>query len=202
MIQPIYVYGHQILEQQCIEIPHDSSTLSDMILDLWDTMRNAQGCGLSAPQIGLAYNVFIIDSKSVFQSIGKAFRNKYFEPDDNGISETFINAKLIRVSNEVWKAKEGCLSLPSLTREVNRPWKITVSYLNQNLEKQECEFTGLTARMILHELDHINGILLLTYLRPLSQKMLYFKLKSIKNGKVKVAYPIAKKQKIVIPFNG
>ena len=197
MIQPIYVYDQQILEQPCLDIPHDSPMLSNLILDLWDTMRNAQGCGLSAPQIGVSYSVFIIDSKSVFQSIGKAFRHKYYEPDDKGITETFINAQLIQTSSEIWTAKEGCLSLPSLIRDVSRPWKIKVSYFNQNLEKQECEFTGLTARMILHELDHINGVLLLAHLLPFSQKMLYFKLKSIKNGKVKVTYPTMKKQKLV-----
>lgn len=197
MIQPIYVYDQQILEQPCLDIPHDSPMLSNLVLDLWDTMRNAQGCGLSAPQIGKAYNVFVIDSANAYQSIGKAFRNKYYEPNDKGITETFINTKLIQASSKVWTAKEGCLSLPSLIRDISRPWKIKVSYFNQNLEKQECEFTGLTARMILHELDHINGVLLLAHLLPFSQKMLYFKLKSIKKGKVKVAYPTMKQQKLV-----
>ncbi|MDI9863834.1 peptide deformylase [Flectobacillus longus] len=191
MIQPIYVYDQQILVQKCLDIPHDLPILPNLILDLWDTMRNAQGCGLSAPQIGLPYNVFVIDSQNAFQAIGKGFRKRYFDTEDKGIQEIFINPQLLEVSSKMWKAEEGCLSLPSLIKEVSRPWLIKISYYNEQLEHHVQEFSGLTARMILHELDHTKGILLINHMGVFTKKYLYFKLKSIKKGRVKVSYPIS-----------
>ncbi|MDI9874309.1 peptide deformylase [Flectobacillus rivi] len=191
MIQPIFVYGQHILEQPCTDIQLESPQLQNLVNNLWDTMRNAQGCGLSAPQIGLPYNVFVIDSQNAFQAIGKGFRKRYFDAEDKGIQGIFINPQLLEVSSKMWKAEEGCLSLPSLIKGVSRPWQIKISYYNEQLEYRIQEFSGLTARMILHELDHTNGILLINHMGLLIKKYLYFKLKSIKKGRVKVSYPIS-----------
>ncbi|MFY7827986.1 MAG: peptide deformylase [Flectobacillus sp.] len=190
MIQPVYLYGQSILSQNCTDIMLDNPQLPIITVNLWDTMRNAQGCGLSAPQIGLPYNLFVIDSQNAFQAIGKGFRGKYFEAKDSGIQETFINPQVLESSSKMWKAEEGCLSLPGLIQTVDRPWKIKVKYHNEKLELRIQEFSGLTARMILHELDHTKGVLLINYLSVFARKYRYFKLKSIKKGHVKVAYPV------------
>jgi peptide deformylase len=190
MKRPILAYGHSILKQPCEAITVTFPGLTQAIADMWETMYNANGCGLAAPQIGLPIRLFIVDSKTTFDRMETADRVAYFEQHDQGIRETFINAKIIVYSANFWEDEEGCLSIPNLLQQVKRPWSITITYLNANFEKQIKTFSGTTARMIQHEYDHTEGILYLDHLSPLTRKLMQAKLKKIGKGNIKPTYPM------------
>lgn len=190
MKRSILAYGHQILKQKCNDVEKDYPELDKLIDDMWETMENANGCGLASPQIGLPIRLFIVDSKSTFDNLGEEDRKFYFPQDDKGIMETFINVNIIQRSEKLWEDEEGCLSIPNLFYKVKRNWAITIEYYNRNFEKQIRTFSGTTARMIQHEYDHTEGILYLDYLKPLTKKLLEGKLKKIARGQIKTRYPM------------
>ena len=190
MKRSILAYGHQILKQKCNDVEKDYPELDKLIDDMWETMENANGCGLASPQIGLPIRLFIVDSKSTFDNLGEEDRKFYFPQDDKDIMETFINANIIQRSEKLWEDEEGCLSIPNLFYKVKRNWAITIEYYNRNFEKQIRTFSGTTARMIQHEYDHTEGILYLDYLKPLTKKLLEGKLKKIARGQIKTRYPM------------
>lgn len=190
MILPVLAYGHRILKQPCKNISADFPGLTQLISDMCETMRNAGGCGLAAPQIGLAVRVFMVDSKTTFENLDEAGRKIYFDENDKGISETFINSVIIHRSKEFWEDDEGCLSIPGLTQKIKRHWSVTITWLDKNFERQTQTFHGGTARMIQHEYDHTEGILYLDYLKPLTKKLMESKLKKIAKGKIQAKYPV------------
>ncbi|ADY52207.1 peptide deformylase [Pseudopedobacter saltans DSM 12145] len=190
MKRSILAYGHHILKQKCNYIEKDYPELDKLIADMWETMENANGCGLASPQIGLPIRLFIVDSKSTFDNLGEEDRKFYFPQDDKGIMETFINAKIIQRSEELWDDEEGCLSIPNLFYKVKRNWAITIEYYNRNFEKQIRTFSGTTARMIQHEYDHTEGVLYLDYLKPLTKRLMASKLQKILKGQIVPAYPM------------
>lgn len=190
MKRSILAYGHHILKQKCNYIEKDYPELDKLIADMWETMENANGCGLASPQIGLPVRLFIVDSKSTFDNLGEEERKFYFPQDDKGIMETFINAKIIQRSEELWEDEEGCLSIPNLFYKVKRNWAITIEYYNRNFKKQIRTFSGTTARMIQHEYDHTEGVLYLDYLKPLTKRLMASKLQKILKGQIVPAYPM------------
>lgn len=190
MKRAILAYGHHILKQKCNDIEKDYPELDKLIADMWETMENANGCGLASPQIGLPIRLFIVDSKSTFDNLEEGDRKFYFPQDDKGIMETFINAKIIQRSEELWDDEEGCLSIPNLFYKVKRNWAITIEYYNRNFEKQIRTFSGTTARMIQHEYDHTEGVLYLDYLKPLTKRLMASKLQKILKGQIVPAYPM------------
>lgn len=190
MKRSILAYGHHILKQKCNDIEKDYPELDKLIADMWETMENANGCGLASPQIGLPIRLFIVDSKSTFDNLGEEDRKFYFPQDDKGIMETFINAKIIQRSEELWEDEEGCLSIPNLFYKVKRNWAITIEYYNRNFEKQIRTFSGTTARMIQHEYDHTEGVLYLDYLKPLTKRLMASKLQKILKGQIVPTYPM------------
>jgi len=187
---PILAYGHSILREKCKEIEGDFHNLTNLIRDMWETMENASGCGLAAPQIGQAIRLFIVDSQTTYQHLGNADRKYYFDAGDTGIKETFINPRIISSAGSYWEDEEGCLSIPGLARIVERPWAVTIEYEDLKREKQVKSFSGTTARMIQHEYDHIEGTLYLDHLNQLTRRLLEARLKKIKKGQIKVRYPM------------
>lgn len=187
---PIVAYGNRILKQKCIPINENSEEIQGLINNMWETMENSNGCGLASPQINKPLQLFIVDSQITFENIDTEDQLLYFEKNDKGIRETFINAKIIDTSEEVWDDYEGCLSIPGLSQKVERPWKITIEYLNQDFISQTKTFTGLTARIIQHEYDHTQGVLYIDHLKSLKRKMIESKLKKIVNGNIKTGYPM------------
>ena len=185
---PILAYGNSVLRQKCSQIAENTPEVQQLIHNMWETMDHANGCGLSSSQIGKPLRLFIVDSRSVFENSGTEDRLVYFDKDDRGIRETFINAKIIRSSEAHWGDYEGCLSIPGLSQKVERPWGITIEYLDQNFIRQTKNFTGLTARIIQHEYDHTQGILYLDHLKPLTRKMMESKLKKIAAGAIRTGY--------------
>lgn len=187
---PIFAYGSPILKQPSLNVDHNSPEVQQLIRDLWETMENANGCGLSACQAGKALKIFVADSKTTYDLLEAGDRKLFFEGPDQGIKEVFINAEITQYSEETWEDHEGCLSIPGLSQKVKRPWKITVAYLNGSFEKQVKTFAGITARIIQHEYDHTNGILYLDHLKPLTKKLMETRLKNILKGKIKPPYPM------------
>lgn len=187
---PIVAYGNRILKQKCIPINENSQEMQDLITNMWETMENSNGCGLSSSQINKPLQLFIVDSQITFENLDTESQLLYFEKNDKGIRETFINAKIIDTSEETWADYEGCLSIPGLSQKVERPWEITIEYFNQDFIKQTKTFTGLTARIIQHEYDHTQGVLYIDRLKPLTRKLIESRLKKIVDGNIKTGYPM------------
>lgn len=190
MKRAILAYGHSMLRQQCKDIEKEYSGLDKLIADMWETMRNANGCGLAAPQIGLPVKLFIVDSRTTFENLEEADREIYFDRDDKGIMETFINARIIERSGTLWQDGEGCLSIPGLLQKVKRHWTIKMEYYDHSFDKHIRSFSGTTARMIQHEYDHTEGILYLDYLKPLTKKLVATRLRKIMKGQIRPRYPM------------
>lgn len=184
---PIYAYGQSVLREKGIEITPEYPDLQTFIDDMWETLYAADGCGLAAPQVNHPVRLFIVDSLETYLKMEEDDRKEFFD-GDQGIKETFINAKVVKYSDEYWIEEEGCLSIPGLSEDVERPWSITIEYLDRNFQKQRKIFSGTTARMIQHEYDHTDGKLYVDRIKPIRKKLLKGKLQKITSGDVKVNY--------------
>lgn len=190
MVLPIYAYGHPILRKVCTAIDREYPALDGLIADMWETMVNATGCGLAAPQIGHSIRLFVVDSRSTYDHLKEKDRQKYFAAGDTGIEETFINARIIHHSPETWEDLEGCLSIPGLARKITRSRSIEIEYYDAGFQKQIRQFAGLTARMIQHEYDHIEGILYPDHLPVDARRLMKSKLQKITSGRIKPPFPM------------
>lgn len=178
MILPIYGYGFSVLKTECKEIDSDYKGLKKLISDMWQTMYQASGVGLAAPQIGKDIRLFMVDTIQIMEE----------EEKEKGIKKVFINAQIIDESGEPWAYEEGCLSIPFIRADVSRQPDITIRYLDKDFVEHEETYTGLNARVIQHEYDHINGTLFIDHLKPLKKKMLKRKLESIRKGNIDPEY--------------
>lgn len=186
MILPIVAYGNPILRKVAEDITPDYPELKKLLDDMWETMYSSYGVGLAAPQINRNIRLFIVDSKQIFDNQDDEDKGKY--SDEPGLKETFINARIKELSGPEWVYNEGCLSIPKIREDVSRHETVVLEYFDANFKPQLKTFTGITARVILHEYDHIEGKLFIDYLKPLRKKMLGSKLTDITKGKVKVDY--------------
>jgi peptide deformylase len=187
---PILAYGHPLLRQPCTNISKEYPELEKLVAAMWETMHYANGCGLSAPQIGHAIRLFIVDSQTTYSNLAPADRHGYFAEGDTGIQQTFINAHIVQRSAEHWEDEEGCLSIPGLSRKIRRPWSITITYYDLQFRQHRQTFSGATARMIQHEYDHTEGMLYIDYLKPLARKLMESKLARVAKGQVRAKYPM------------
>ncbi len=186
MIFPIVAYGAQVLRKIAVDIEPGYPGLSQLIEDMWETMYASNGVGLAAPQINKDIRLFVMDSAQIFENIEEEDKGKY--PDEPGIKKVFINAHLLELGGEEWPYNEGCLSIPKIREDILRPEKVVLAYMDENFVSHTETFNGLTARIIQHEYDHIEGKLFIDYLKPLKKKLLKGKLSDISKGKVKVDY--------------
>ncbi len=186
MILPIVAYGSPILRKVCDDIPPGYEGLDKLLADMWETMYNSNGVGLAAPQINRAIRLFVVDSEQIFAGQDEDEKEEY--PDEPGYKGVFINAHITSLSGDEWAYNEGCLSIPKIREDVNRQATVTLDFLDEQLQPHTKTFTGLTARIILHEYDHIEGKLFIDYIKPLKKKLLKGKLDDITKGKVKVDY--------------
>ncbi|CAI9686882.1 Peptide deformylase [Elizabethkingia anophelis] len=185
---PVYGYGNNVLKMTADKVEQDYPGLDTLIADMWETMENAQGCGLAAPQIGKPLQLFVADSKVLFDNMDETERKDFYTEGDRGIREVFINTELVSLSENKWEETEGCLSLPFLSGKVVRSWSVEVQYQNQHFETIQKKFSGMTARVILHEYDHTQGILYIDRVKPLSKKLMESKLKQVLKGNVTTPY--------------
>lgn len=180
MTLPIVAYGDPVLKRKATSIQKDDADWSTLIENMFETMENAEGVGLAAPQIGQSIRLFVVDTVQM--------ENPKKNPDYKGIRRAFINAEMIEESGEEWKYEEGCLSIPNIREDVSRMPVIKIKYLDENWEERTDTFNGINARVIQHEYDHIEGILFTDHINPLKKRLLQRKLDKISKGKVSVSY--------------
>lgn len=188
-VKPIIAYGNTILRKACDDVENDEEGLIALTDNLWKTLEYSGGVGLAAPQINSEKNIFVVDSKVMFDSLPEKQQKTIFS-GDSGIHEVFINARIVEESEEIWTENEGCLSIPGIDELIDRAWSIKVEYYDEKFKLHEREFSGYTAKVIQHELDHTNGILFIDHLHALKRKMIKNKLKLIIDGKTETEYPI------------
>jgi peptide deformylase len=186
MILPIVAYGADVLRKIAVNVHANYPDFTTLLDNMWQTMYNSNGVGLAAPQINKDIRLFIIDSTQIFANLDEEDEGKY--PDAPGIKQTFINAKIISLDGTLWAYNEGCLSIPKIREDVTRHESVTVQFLDENFVEHTKTYNGVTARVILHEYDHIEGKLFIDYLSPLKRRLIKGKLEDISKGKVKVDY--------------
>ncbi|PKQ44303.1 peptide deformylase [Confluentibacter flavum] len=195
MILPIVAYGDPVLKKKAEDISKDYPNLDTLIADMFETMYNAFGVGLAAPQIGLPIRLFLVDTAPFSDedlSEEEQMALKMFK-------RVFINAKILNEEGQEWVFNEGCLSIPDVREDVLRKPKITVEYLDENFKKHTDVFEGLIARVVQHEYDHIEGVLFTDKLSGLKKRLIKGKLNKISKGEIDVDYrmrfPNAKKKR-------
>ena len=181
MILPIVAYGSNVLRSQCKEIDSSYSNLDQLIENMFETMYAASGVGLAAPQINKSIRLFIVDTSP--------FKDDE-SPDHAVCKNIFINPKITSITGESWSFSEGCLSIPEVREDVKRLSEITIEYFDKDFNKHTETYDGLNARVILHEYDHIEGILFVDKISPLRKRMIKGKLKDISNGTLNANYLI------------
>ena len=186
MVLPVLAYGHPLLRKVCSDIGPDHEGLSALIADMWATMYHTNGVGLAAPQIGKSIRLFVVDTEQIVEGFDEEDKKDY--PDEAPIKRIFINAYKVEESGKPWAYNEGCLSIPKVREDVNRPAQVTLRWVDEHFAAHEETFSGITARVILHEYDHIEGKLFIDYIAPLKKRLLKKKLDDISTGKVRVDY--------------
>ncbi|MCL4109472.1 UNVERIFIED_CONTAM: hypothetical protein GTU68_037737 [Idotea baltica] len=174
MILPIVAYGHPVLRKPAEEITADYPGLSQLLEDMFETMYNAKGVGLAAPQIGKPIRIFIVDEESM-----------------DGWKKIFINPQMMEETGEEWGFDEGCLSIPDVIEEVFREEDILIRYQDENFKTHEERFSGLKARIIQHEYDHLEGKLFTDYVKGIRKQLIKSKLGKISKGKYTTFYPMS-----------
>jgi peptide deformylase len=179
MIYPIIMYGDPVLRQKAKDI-ENGTEVNQLIEDMYETMHNANGIGLAAPQIGKSIRLFVVDGTILDD-----------EPTLTDFKKVFINPVMIEELGSPWEYEEGCLSIPNIREKIMRKQRVRMSYFDETWNKREMEFDGLQARIIQHEYDHIEGKMFVDYLTPLRKRLLKGKLVDITKGKVDTEYRIA-----------
>ncbi|MBN4070720.1 peptide deformylase [Olleya sp. AH-315-F22] len=185
MILPIVAYGDAVLRKKGEEITKDFPNLNTLIENLYETMYEANGVGLAAPQIGLPIRLFLVDT-SPFSEDEELSEDEIKELKD--FKCTFINAKIIEELGDEWIFNEGCLSIPNVREDVSRKPQIKIEYQDENFKTHIEEFSGLLARVIQHEYDHIEGVLFTDKISSFKKRLIKGKLSNISKGKIDVEY--------------
>jgi peptide deformylase len=185
MILPIVGYGDPVLRKVCDDITSEHPNLQEIIANMYDTMYNAYGVGLAAPQVGLPIRLFVIDTEPFSDSEDLT---KEEQEQLKGFKQTFINAKMLKEEGEEWGFNEGCLSIPDVREDVYRNETITIEYFDENFNKRTEVYDGLIARVIQHEYDHIEGILFTDKISTLKRTLIKKKLQNIMDGKARPDY--------------
>jgi len=185
MILPILGYGSPILKKVAIDISPQHPNLNELISNMWDTMYAAKGVGLAAPQIGLSIRLFVIDATPFLDDENM----NHFELNSiKNFKKVFINPKIIEENGNLWEFNEGCLSIPEIREDVSRRSKIVIEYFDENFQSNTLELSGLAARVVQHEYDHVEGILFIDHISSLKKRLIKGKLNNISSGSIKVDY--------------
>ena len=184
MILPIIGYGNPILKITSKDINNSYPNLKKLINDMYETMYNANGVGLAAPQIGKSIRLFIIDT-APFLNIDE---NEIEGIKVESIKQIFINPVIIKESGDRWSFEEGCLSIPHVREDVKRKSDINIEFYDENFTLNKKSFSGIVARVIQHEYDHIQGILFTDKLTSFKKRLLKNKLNNIEKGNIDIDY--------------
>lgn len=192
---PIVAYGTPVLKKEAKNITQDYPELDQFISNMWETMYEANGVGLAAPQVGVGIRLFVVDASPFAEDEELSEEEK---EQLSGFKKVFINPELDE-SGEEWAFNEGCLSIPEVREDIYRQEKIHITYFDENFKEHQETFTGLPARVIQHEYDHIEGILFTDKLSPLKKRLIKGKLNNIAKGNIQVDYkmrfPLASKKR-------
>lgn len=191
---PIVAYGDPVLRKEAERITAEYPDLDTLIENMWETMYAASGVGLAAPQVGKSIRLFLVDTEPFSE-------DEDFTPEEQsqlkGFKKVFINAEMVEETGEKWTFNEGCLSIPDIREDVSRRDTITLRYSDENFKERTETFTGMLARVIQHEYDHIEGVLFTDHLSSLKRRLLKGRLTNIAKGNIEVDYkmrfPILKK---------
>jgi peptide deformylase len=196
MILPIIAYGDPVLRKKATVISSDYPKLKALIANMYETMYNANGVGLAAPQIGLSIRLFLVDTSPFAEDEGLSEEEQQELKD---FKCTFINAKILSEEGDNWAFNEGCLSIPNIREDVFRQPNIKIQYQDEDFNEHVREFDGLLARVIQHEYDHIEGILFTDKISTLKKRLIKGKLKNISKGNItidyKMKFPAASKKR-------
>ena len=180
MILPIIPYGNPILRKETEEIDENYPDLPTLIQNMFDTMKNAEGVGLAAPQVGLNVRLFIIDLSCLAEE----------HPEYENFKKIMINPEIVETSEEEVVMEEGCLSIPGVHEKVSRKKSLIINYLDENFVEHEEEFTDYPARVVQHEYDHLEGSLFTDHISAIRKQLISKKLKNITTGQVNCRYKI------------
>ena len=185
MVLPILAYGDPVLRKEAEPISADYPELEELIQNMWETMYGANGVGLAAPQVGHSIRLFMVDTQPFAE-------DEDFTPEEQeqlkGFKKVFINAEVVEETGEKWIFNEGCLSIPDIREDVSRKDTITLNYFDENFKEHTEIFSGLLARVIQHEYDHIEGVLFTDHLSSLKRRLLKGRLTNISKGNIEVDY--------------
>ncbi len=185
MILPIVAYGDPVLRKEAEAISADYPQLKEIIENMWETMYNASGVGLAAPQVGMPIRMFMVDTEPFSDDPDLSQEE---QKELAGFKQCFINARIIEETGDEWAFNEGCLSIPNVREDVFRPETVTISFQDEKFENHTQTFNGLVARVIQHEYDHIEGILFTDKISSLKKRLIKNKLNNISKGKTNVDY--------------
>ena len=187
MILPIVAYGAPVLKKEAVEISDEYPNLDQLIENMWETMYASNGVGLAAPQIGLSIRLFVIDAAPFSE-------DEELDEAQVTLLKTFkiafINPTILEEDGPLWEFNEGCLSIPDVREDVSRHERIRIHYWDEQFKEKELVLTGLAARVVQHEYDHIEGILFTDHLTSLKRRLLKNRLNSISKGSIQVDYPM------------
>ena len=186
MILPIVAYGHPVLRKVAHDIMPDHPGLEKLIEDMWETMYASNGVGLAAPQVNRDIRLFVVDTVQMFNSFNDEEKAEF--PDAPGVKAVFINAHIAELDGKEWPYNEGCLSIPKIREDIYRHETVTLQFRDHEFNSHIRTFTGLSARVILHEYDHIEGKLFIDHISALKRKLMKGKLNDISKGKINVDY--------------
>lgn len=178
MILPMYIFGQSVLRKHAEDIPADYPELKTLLENMFETLRNAEGVGLAAPQVGLPIRVVVIDLDCISDD----------QPEFKGYLRAFINGHIIETSDDLVSYEEGCLSIPGLHETVKRPSRVRIQWVDENFEPHDEWFDGFEARVIQHEFDHLEGKMFVDHLSPLRKQLVKKKLVGMTKGQFSCTY--------------
>lgn len=179
MILPIYIYGQPVLRKESVDIEKDYPNLKELLANMFETMEEANGVGLAAPQIGLNIRVVVIDLDVLSEDF----------PEYKGFKKGFINPHIIEYDETNTESlEEGCLSLPGIQEKVTRPTRIHVQYLDEDLNEHDEWVEGYLARVMQHEFDHLDAKMFIDRISPLRKQLIKSKLKALLQGRYRCSY--------------
>lgn len=177
---PIYLYGHPVLRKVSEDITPEYSGLTELLVNMYETMYASDGVGLAAPQIGRNDRIVVIDASPLAESF----------PELDGVKLTLINPRLEVLDGEQVTRGEGCLSLPGISENVKRTEHIRLTWVDENFQPHDQEFSGFLARIIQHEYDHLEGKVYIDHISPIRKQLIRAKLNNIVTGKVRCDYAV------------
>ncbi len=181
MIYPIYVYGTSVLRKRAKQVPRDFKDLGGFIDNMYETMKFSAGIGLAAPQVGESLRLFVVDATEMKDEVEEGLTD---------FKVAFVNPVIVEETGERWSFNEGCLSIPSIREEVEREEKVRIQYYDRDWNFHDETYTGIKARIVQHEYDHLEGILFVDKINPLRRRLINSKLKAIAKGKIDTEYKI------------